>query len=169
MNEEHFKGFEAILWVFSSTSLLQKNKQKKKHVVWVDLMDCLKDDEGGPMWKRGCHLWAFVLFPHCASPENSCHSVWLKQICLLFPVLFPRHHKHRPHPPRTSSIFSLHPLPPSPWLLFPLKRTVAIQLLTPCQLLWWQHVSLSKSKRLASLALSFASWRLGFNVLFIFT
>lgn len=30
-------------------------------------------------------------------------------------------------------------LPPSPWILF--RRTVAFYPLTPCPLLWWQHVS----------------------------
>lgn len=46
MNDEHFKWFVAIPWIPSFTSLLQK-KQAKKHVVWVDLKDCLKEDEEG--------------------------------------------------------------------------------------------------------------------------
>lgn len=168
MIDEHFKRFVAIPWIPSFALLLQR--KKKTHVVWVDLKHCLKEDEEGLCGGRDVVFGygSSVVLPRCGLWENSCHSVWLKQICLLAPFLFPQHHKHRPHPPRISSIFSYHPLPPSTWLLFHLKRSVAIHLLTSCQLLWWQHVALSKSNCLPSFASSSASWHLGFNVLFIF-
>lgn len=40
---------------------------------------------------------------------------------------------------RCLPFFFVYFLPPSPWILF--KRTVAFYLLTPCPLLWRQHVS----------------------------